>query len=1183
MTADDLDEAALRASGLASRRARLAGAAQGWLTDCRAAVAAGPEATRTLLAAGGEDTRAFEASPRLWPRGEAVHAAGSTDGLADDGLDDDGLEEAAAALTDDSPDLAAARAIASVAQALSGTMPPREALDQAVRHWTRANLPGFDGPVDESRGRFPGTTYTRADDTTRGWLASVSTEPGIPCRGFLGLLAFELRGGGLPVRHEVTTSVLFDRRFDGASGRLRIAVRRRGPAGLFPDPARMAFLVTDDAFHEAARRAWAASALATSGHCIVWSVLDGEEPCVDLAGGSLGAAFAVGLRELDRRLSHGPRRLAPRALQPSTAVTGGLSADGSRLEPVVGYAAKLDAARTANVRLVVVPAPSLTAFDRFRAPTDAFDLKGATTVDEAARLARTRISRQFVALTAAPILLLIAGLSVWLVARGADARHQAESARSAASIAMATASNAARATDARLALQLGAAAYALNPGGPQPQASLVDTIANTDYAAVSFAGQNGQVDAVAFSPDGHTLATAGKDGGVILWDMTNRAKPIPIGQPLRGTGGAAVFSPDGRTLATGGKDGGVILWDMANRAKPIPIGQPSTATYGSLAFSPDGRTLATGDKGGGVVLWDMTNHAKLTPIGQLSGESEGPVAFSPDGRTLAIGEGSIDDGGAISEGTVDLWDLTDRTKPVQIGYPLTGYGGPVNAVAFSSDGQILATGSHDGAAILWDVTERTKPVQIGQPLTGFTGPVNAVAFSPDGNTLAAGSHADTAILWDLTDRRIPVRIGQPAIGHTDTVYSSAFSPDGHTLATGGENGLIILWDLSNHNQAVAIGQPLSLSPSYIVDAVAVSPDGHTLATGGGNIDRDGLPGAAVLWDLTDRAKPVRIGPPLDGDTAIVESVAFSPDGRTLATGGDDGAVVLWDITDRTKPVRIGQPLFADGTGSALTDTSAVFSIAFSPDGHTLVTGGGELDLDIGTHDGSVVLWDLTDRARPIQIGRPITGHSGPVYTVAFSPEGRTLATGDDDGEVVLWDLADRAKPVRTGQPLIAYTGSVTSVAFSPDGRTVAVGSNNDPVVLWDLRNQNRPVRIGQLLPPGSTGIVYTVAFSPDGHTLATGTRTGTVVLWDLTDPAEPFRIGQPLTGHTDTVYSVAFSPDGHTLATGGGDHTAHLWDLTPLAELRADPLRVACQRGAGGLPVETWNLYAPGLAYRDPC
>ena len=303
----------------------------------------------------------------------------------------------------------------------------------------------------------------------------------------------------------------------------------------------------------------------------------------------------------------------------------------------------------------------------------------------------------------------------------------------------------------------------------------------------------------------------------------------------------------------------------------------------------------------------------------------------------------------------------------------------------------------------------------------------------------------------------------------------------------------------------------------------------------------------------------------------VESVAFSPDGRTLAAGSDDHQTRLWNVTDPARPAQIGLPL----TGP----TNGVESVVFSPNGHTLASG---------STDGTIWLWNIADPAHPAAIGQPLSNPDGdsldsfdPIESVVFSPNGHTLAAGTYDGTIWLWDDTHPDQATQIGNALTGSTGPVWSVAISPDGHTLAAGTYDGTTRLWDITHPARPVQIGRPLT-GPANTINSVAFSPDGHTLAVGVHDDTIWLWNVTDPARATQAGI-LTAHTGPAASaafesVAFSPDGHTLAGGSLDDTIQLWNLDV-----GQAIERICATTSDNLTPGQWARYIPQLPYDPPC
>jgi len=212
---------------------------------------------------------------------------------------------------------------------------------------------------------------------------------------------------------------------------------------------------------------------------------------------------------------------------------------------------------------------------------------------------------------------------------------------------------------------------------------------------------------------------------------------------------------------------------------------------------------------------------------------------------------------------------------------------------------------------------------------------------------------------------------------------------------------------------------------------------------------------------------------------------------------------------------------------------AVYTVAYSPNGRVLATGSA---------DGTVRLWHTGDAADPSLWTAPINMHAGKVYWLAYSPDGRTLAVADADGTVQLWNVTDPAHPVLWRTPLTGHAGHVFSVSFSADGKVLASAGVDHTVRLWNVAEPADATPIGS--PIVEPDDVASANFSPVGRTLTIAGHDGTVRLLDVSDPAHPTALGTPLTWDGDVVYSATFSPDGKFLAAASGDHTVRLWDVS---------------------------------------
>jgi WD40 repeat protein len=533
------------------------------------------------------------------------------------------------------------------------------------------------------------------------------------------------------------------------------------------------------------------------------------------------------------------------------------------------------------------------------------------------------------------------------------------------------------------------------------------------------------------------------------------------------------------------------------------------------------------------------------------------VAFSPDGNLLASA--------SWLDNTVRLWDTSDPNNPQPVGQPLRGHTSFVTSVAFSPDGKTLASSSGDKTVRLWDLTTSADVKELAAPLTGG-GDVYMVAFSADGRTLAAGDSDRTVRLWDITDRRAP-HAGPILSGHTGPVKTVAFSPNGRTLASAGNDRTLRLWDVTDPTRPQQIGTPLT-GFTNVALTVAFDPTGNLLAASG----RDGM---IHLWNVADPAHPIRVADPLSAHNEASGSLEFSPDGTILASASEDGTAKLWNLLDPSHPVALGQPL--------TNPRGVLHSVTFHPDGHHLATGSasgtialwtlptslipnhfGRINSPAFSADGTVMvtasdnmvqLWTNADHlTRAATLRLPDNSEGGYEYEARIDPSGRILATELGSAPTVLWDISDVTNPIELSS-LPNTAKYINIVAFSPDGRTVATASDDYAVQLWDIAEPRRPQRLSEPLG-GFAGFISAVTFSPDGRTVFAGSTDLTVRAWDITNRDHPRPAAAEITGHTAAFASPGISPDGKTLAIGGQDQTIWLWDISdPLhATLIGSPL-----------------------------
>lgn len=548
----------------------------------------------------------------------------------------------------------------------------------------------------------------------------------------------------------------------------------------------------------------------------------------------------------------------------------------------------------------------------------------------------------------------------------------------------------------------------------------------------TFAAHQGEIWAIAYSPDGTRLATSGSDKNVQVWDAATYKNLLTF-KAQDADAKSITFSSDGKRLAIASDDGAARVWDVETGEIMFEL-KGHTKTVQAITFSPDGKQLATSSLDKSIKFWDATTGKELATWRGIQ-EPTNQLVYSPDGARILFVDVPILFAGPGQLHVVDVGS-GEEIYQASVGY----YG-----FALSPDGKQLALIPPDINFI------RILDASSGQPLYNLPRPPNRItwmSFSPDSSRLAVGGYDRKVHVWDSGTGIELFTLS----GHSELIGVVTFSPDEKHLASGAFDGTIKIWSLEPPSEVFPIKQP------GFANRLAVSPDGALIAATGTS-PSTGNEDSLTVWD----AQSGNLVYERKAHDSQALGIAFSPDAKEIATGGRDYTIKVWDTASGTLKLSLS------------VEDEQIWSIAYHPEGHSFAAVGssGKIRFYDRATGKAISIWDAG---------------MGTLTGLAFSPDGSRLAiVSRDVNDATILDAA-------TGKELFTLTSHTNTnwgVAFSPDGKHVVTCGGDGTALIWDAATGQLVLTLA-----GHIGVIVTAHFSPDGTRIATASKDGTHRVWD---------------------------------------------------------------------------------------